>query len=345
MKVAIVNNWVPFIYGGAEFLADHLKKELINCGHNVIVVRVPFQWNPSEKILDHMLAARLLKLDNADKVIALKFPAYYIEHPNKSLWLLHQFRQAYDMWGTPYQDIPSTPQGLGIRQAIINADNFYLKKAKKIFTNSKIVGNRLRNFNQIDSEVLYPPLMDSEKFSPGEFGDYLFYPSRLSHAKRQHLIIESMRFTRSNVKLIIAGNPDAPSDLTLLEELIKKYNLETKVKLIGRWITLEEKVNYFTEALGAIYIPYDEDSYGYVSLEAFHSHKPVLTCSDSGGTLELIEDGVNGLIAEPTPQSLAESMDILFEDKSKTKKMGKEGYHQLISMKLNWTNVVEKLIQ
>ena len=45
-----------------------------------------------------------------------------------------------------------------------------------------------------------------------------------------------------------------------------------------------------------VYLPFGEDSYGYVTLEAFHARKPVVTLSDSGGTLELVRDRRNGLV-------------------------------------------------
>ena len=144
MNVAIVNNQAPFVRGGAELLAEWLHDKLEDYGHQAEIVRIPFQWNPSERIVDHMLATRLVRLANVDRVVALKFPAYYVPHENKVLWLLHQFRQAYDLWGTRYQDIPNTPSGHRIRDAIIDSDRRYLGEANHIYTNSKIVGHRLK---------------------------------------------------------------------------------------------------------------------------------------------------------------------------------------------------------
>ncbi len=53
-----------------------------------------------------------------------------------------------------------------------------------------------------------------------------------------------------------------------------------------------------------MYPPFDED-YGYVTLEAFLARKPVVTARDSGGTLEFVEDGVNGFVCDPDPEALA----------------------------------------
>lgn len=344
MRVAIVNNCIPFIYSGTEILADSLKDTLIEQGHQAAVIRIPFKWYPPQKILEHMLACRLLRFENVDKVIALKFPAYYIKHPDKELWLLYQFRQAYDLWGTPYQDLPHTPESLRIREAIIQADCTFLKEAKRIYAISKVVTERLKRFNGIDSEVLYPPLSNSEKYYCGEYGDYLFYPSRISRGKRQDLAVECMKYTQSDVKLVIAGNPDIPEYLEDIKSLIKRNKLEGKVKLLDRWISQEEKIELFANSLGCLFIPYRED-YGYVSLESYYSRKPVITCSDSGGMLEFVDNGVSGFVVHPQPKPIADAMDKLFYSKELSKRMGRAGFEKLRSMNINWDHVVERLIE
>src|SRR6185369_9522660 len=111
MRVAVLNNWAPFVAGGAEHLADALVRKLAEYGHEAMLVRLPFAWQPPAKVLDHMLAARCLRLPNVDRAVCLKFPAWFVPHENKVLWLVHQFRQAYDLWGTPYQDLPPTAEG------------------------------------------------------------------------------------------------------------------------------------------------------------------------------------------------------------------------------------------
>jgi glycosyltransferase involved in cell wall biosynthesis len=343
MKIAILNVCVPFVYGGAELLADNLKNKLSEYGYQTTIIKIPFQWFPNQKILEHMLACRLLRLENIDKVIALKFPVYYIKHPNKVLWLLHQHRQAYDLWDMP-DGIPNSPEGRRIRDTIIQADNQFIKEAKKIFTISKQVSKRLKRFNDIDSEVLYPPLPDTGKFCCSEYGDYLFYPSRINMLKRQHLAIEAMKYTKSKIKLIVAGAAATREQLEYIENIVKKNHLRKKVKIIGRWISEEDKINLFAKSLGCIFIPYDED-YGYVSLEAHHSKKTVITTHDSGAILEIVEDGLNGLVVSPEPRTIAEAMDKLYYNRALAKRMGEEGYDKLLSLNINWNNVVKKLVE
>jgi glycosyltransferase involved in cell wall biosynthesis len=337
VKIIIASTFVPMIEGGGTFIVDWLDQTFKKNGFKSDVVKIPFHSYPPE-MLEQMLAIRLLDLtDYADLLITIRTPSYMLKHPNKVAWFIHHHRGAYDLWGTPYQDIPDTPEGLRLRRSIMQADNVALRECRKIFTNSKVVSDRLKTFNSIDSEVLYP-------YYCGSYGDYIFYPSRITRHKRQYLAIESMRYTRSGVKLVIAGSPDAPAELEQVEAIVRRYGLESKVEIIGRWISQKEKVDLIANSLGCIYIPYDEDSYGYVSLEAYHSDKPVITCSDSGGTLEIVEDRVTGSIVPPDARALAAAMDRLYNDRQLAMRMGRAGRSRMDSLNISWNHVMERLV-
>lgn len=344
MKIAIINNCVPFVYGGAEMLADGLRARLVEYGHEAMVLRFPFVWNPASRILDHMLSSRLLRLENIDRVVALKFPAYYIEHPNKVLWLVHQFRQAYDLWDTPYQSIPKTPEGLRIRDAIAGCDNRFLGKIKRRYTISRLVSERLRKFNKLSSKVLYPPINNHNKYQCDEYGDYVFYPSRIVRSKRQDLAIESMKHVKTGVKLVIAGNPDSREELDWIASAVRTNNVEGRVRIIPKWISEDEKIRFFAQSLGCLFIPHAED-YGYVPLEAFYSRKAVITCTDSGGPLEFVDNKMNGFAVDPEPKEIAEAIDSLYLDKSMARDMGEAGYDKIRAMKISWERVVRILTE
>jgi glycosyltransferase involved in cell wall biosynthesis len=339
MKIAVVNNQAPFVRGGAELLAEWLHDKLEQYGHNAEIVRIPFQWNPPERIVDHMLAARLVRLANVDRVVALKFPAYYVPHDNKVLWLLHQFRQAYDLWGTDYQDIPDTPAGHRIRNAVIEGDRRYLREAARIYTNSKIVGHRLSLYSGLPSQVLFPPLLDPTPYRCDGYGDYFFFPSRITAGKRQYLAAEAMAHTKTSARLIIAGQPESAQDLERLMSVIHEHGLERKVEVIPRWISDEEKLDLLAGARGVVYLPVGEDSYGYVTLEAFQARKPVLTFFDSGGTLELIEDGRNGRVSSSI-EGLAASIDELTEDRVIAERLGQAAHETIDEMGISWDRVI-----
>ena len=85
--------------------------------------------------------------------------------------------------------------------------------------------------------------------------------------------------------------------------MVDKYKLKDRVTIIDQYISQARKADLFASALGCIYIPYEEDSYGYVTLEAYHARKPVITCADSGGTDVVVLDGKTGFMVPPDPKS------------------------------------------
>ncbi len=344
MRVLVASTYVPFVEGGARVIVKDLVSALRERGHDVDTIEIPFHsaWG---QMLEQMLAIRLLDVsDRSDVLIAIRTPSYLLRHPNKRLWFIHHHRGAYDLWGTQYQDIPATPEGLSIRDSIFAADRLYLPEAQRIFTNSQIVGARLRKYNDLDSEVLYPPLGDPERFVSGPPGDYVFYPSRIVGHKRQLLLVEAAAHISTQARVVIAGVPDDEGQLALLGEAIARHGLEGRVELISHWISEQEKAALIAGSLGVMYVPFLEDSYGYVTLEAFQSSKPVITCTDSGGPLEIIKDGLNGLVVEPDPISIAAAIDRLHAAPDQAVAMGRRAKETLALKDISWDHVVEKLL-
>jgi glycosyltransferase involved in cell wall biosynthesis len=344
VRVLVASTFVPFIEGGGRMIVRDLVNAMRERGHEVDTVEIPFVsvW---DRMLEQMLAIRLMDVsDAADVLVAIRTPSYLLRHPNKRLWFIHHHRGAYDLWGTPYQDIPSTPEGLAVRHAVVAADEIYLRESQKIFTNSQIVADRLREYNGIEGHVLYPPLGEPDRFVPGPAEDYVFYPCRITGHKRQHLAVEAAAHLATDARVVIAGAADSPEQLRPLQETIERHGLQDRVRVIARWISEEEKAELIAGSIGVLYIPFLEDSYGYVTLEAFQAHKPVITCSDSGGTLEIIEDGVNGFIVAPEPAALAAAIDRLRSDPDAASAMGERARETLSVKDINWDRVVTSLL-
>lgn len=344
MRIVIATSIEPFVDGGASLLADWLAKMLRKHGHNVEEFHFPFSYQPSV-LLEQMLALRLLDFhDSTDRLIAIRPPSYLLRHPKKVLWFIHHHRVAYDLWGSKYGGMPDTPEGRRDRAAILNADRVGLSEASAIFSNSQVVSERIRRFNGLDAEVLYPPLFEPERYFCREYGPNLLYVARLVPHKRQSLAIESLQYTKSAVGLIIAGK-GAPGYADELRMLAAKCGVENRVTFLCDWITEEQKINLFADCLAAVYFPYDEDSYGYASLEAHHAQKAVITTFDAGGTKELITDHDNGLIVEPDPRAIAEAMDELYLNRALARSMGQAAGRKPHALGITWDRVVEKLLQ
>jgi glycosyltransferase involved in cell wall biosynthesis len=344
VKILVATTYVPFIRGGATMIASELVHALEERSHEVQLLTIPFLsvWTEMER---QTLAIRMMKVEHlADRLICIRTPSYMLRHDNKVAWFIHHHRGAYDLWGTEYQDVANTEEGLRFRQYLFDSDNTALREVKALYTNSKRVSQRLKKYNDLDSTVLYPPLTRASNFYCEAFDNYIFYPSRMSGHKRQSLAIEAMQFVQNKeVKMVIAGSPDLPYQLAELEKLVETLNLSDRVTILGRWISEDEKIALFARARAGIYIPLDEDSYGYPTLEGFASEKPMITCTDSGGTLEIIEDGVNGYASGPEAESLGKIIDLLANNENLARELGQAGKKKMESMNISWDGVVEAL--
>jgi len=269
----------------------------------------------------------------------MKFPAYLVAHERKVLWILHQHRSAYNLWGTPFDDLSTYPEGVRVREWIKHCDESFIPEARRVFANSKAVADRLKQYNNIESEPLYHPPPLADQLRTGEQGDYVFYPSRLEPQKRQELLIEAMKFVQTPVRAILAGSS---ADLKHYESLIKQHQVADRVQVRG-FVDDEELVELYANALGVCYLPFDED-YGYVTLQGMLAAKPVIAATDSGGATEFVEDNVTGSVVGPDPKAIADAIDRLHRDRQRAARMGEAGRARISSLNLSWENVADKII-
>jgi len=344
VKVVIANAMAPFIHGGAEALAEHLAANLARAGHETETIRIPFRWEPPDRVLDAVLSTSALQVHGADAVIALKFPAYFLPHPNKRLWLLHQYRQAYDLWGTPFGNIPPDRDGVALRDALRQADTRCFEGIVHRFANSPVTQRRLQAFNGVACQVLRPPVNDPGRFQAGEWGAYIFCGGRINEAKRQWLVAEAMRHTRSGVRILIAGPPDSAADLERLERAIRASPAAERIVLRAGRVTDAEIGALVSGALACVSIPVDEDSFSYVAMEACEAAKAVLTASDSGGVVELVADRRTGFVCKPEPRAIADALDRLWQARTDTMRMGRAAQDLWRSLGITWPGTIAALL-
>jgi glycosyltransferase involved in cell wall biosynthesis len=274
-------------------------------------------------------------------VIALKFPAYLIPHPNKVLWLVHQHRTAYDLWHHPLCDLMHFPNGSEVRDAIRHADCQLIPECRGVFSISRNVTKRLRSFCKIASTPIYHPPPDAAQFRCEPADDYLLFPSRLAEPKRQELVLEALSQTRSDVRVCFVGKPDAERYLQKLRDRATELRIHRRVDWRGS-VTDTEKQALYARALAVIFPPIDED-YGYITLESMLASKPVITCTDSGGPLEFVRDGESGFVVAPTPHALAAAFDHVWTNRGEARALGKTGRQAYDNLEISWSGVVRRL--
>ncbi|MFT0171985.1 glycosyltransferase family 4 protein [Paraburkholderia mimosarum] len=344
MKIALVSTFVPFIRGGARNIVEWLEHALREKGHQVEIVYLPEVDSP-DTLYQQMAAFRWIDLSSADRVICFRPQAHLIRHHHKILWFIHHIRAFYDLWDNDlYRGCPDDEKHRGFRKALHEADTAAILEAKHVFTNSRVVSERLKRYNNVSSEVLYPPVFKPERFFCRGYNDEIVYVCRVEHHKRQHLLISAMAQTKTHVRLRICGSSAGPYYPDELRRQIASLHVEHKVSFDDRWITEDEKAEILADCLAAAYLPEDEDSYGYPSVEASHASKAIITTTDSGGVVELVTDGLNGFVCEPDPQELANAMDRLFVDRHLARTMGQNAQNRLDEVKISWSHVIERLL-
>ena len=332
----------PFVRGGSEILADGLVEALEKRGIRVDVVRLPVKWHPKANILRNALAWRMLDLTDSggtpvDAVICFNFPSYAVKHPRKVIWLSHQHRQAYELFGTPFSDFSSSPEDQEIRAAIQALDRRVIGETEHRYTIAGNTARRLEKFLGLTATPLYPPPRRPAAYRCAPPGDYILSVGRLEKLKRVDLLIQALRQTRSSVRSLIVGKGSSEAEL---RDQVRRLRLGDRVEFLG-WVDDDALIDLYAGALAVYFAPFDED-YGYVTVEAFLSGKPVLTAFDSGGPLEFVRDGENGLIRRADPTEFAEAIDRVAADPGWAAELGQAGRESV--RQITWERTVETLL-
>ncbi len=340
MRVAVLRPQVPFVWGGAEILTDRLVEELRGRGHEADVVSVPFKWYPGTRVLTQAFLWRMLDLEEADGqridvVVATKFPSYLVRHRDKRVWLVHQFRQAYELDGTGLGQFGESAEERALRRKVQALDRIALGEASALFAISRNVADRLERSTGLRAEVLTHPPQELD-FRCDGYGDFVLSVNRLDRAKRIDLLLEAAALD-SSLEVVIAG--EGP-DRERLEGLARERGLDGRARFAGR-VSEQELAELYGRCLAVYYAPVDED-FGMVPFEAFLSEKPVLTTTDAGGPLEVVADGRTGLVVSPDAAELARAAGWLREHRDQAASFGRAG--KAIAAEVTWDRAISRLL-
>jgi glycosyltransferase involved in cell wall biosynthesis len=344
MKVLVANNLEPFVRGGAEDLADGLVSALRRHGHESELLRTPFRYDPFDGVLQEMAIIRAMEVVNVDHLIALKFPTYLLRHHQKSIWLVHQFRQAYDLFESGMSNIPDSSVGRELRQAILAADLQAFRESTTVKTISPTVADRLQDHTGIEAGVLYHPLNDPELFTGGRSDGYLFAGGRINSMKRQALLVEALALTAPGVRLVIAGPPDTPETEASLMARAEELGVTDRLRLEFGYLPRARIAELVNSAIACVTVPFDEDSLSYVAMEAAEAGKPIITTSDSGGVLGLVRDGDTGWVCSPDAAAIASAMNAAAANTRRASSLGRAMQAHYRSLGISWDRVVEVLV-
>ena len=341
MRIAVCAPQAPFLHGGAEIVAERLVEELRRREHEADLVTIPYKWYPGTRVLSQALLWRLVDLTESDGrpidlAIATKFPSYVVRHPNKVVWLLHQFRQAYELDRTELGQFGEEPVDRATRRAVHRLDRATLGEARRVFATSRNVAERLQRSTGIEADVLPHPPQDLD-YRCEAYEEFVLSVGRLDRAKRVDLLLEAAA-AANGLRFVIAG--DGP-DRERLETIAAGLRLDGRVSFAGR-VDAGELADLYARCLAVFYAPVDED-FGMVPYEAFLAQKPVITTRDAGGPLEVVEDGRTGLVCEADPRAIAEACAWLAEHRDQARNFGRAGGER--AQRVTWGAAIDRLLE
>jgi glycosyltransferase involved in cell wall biosynthesis len=343
-RVLVLGAQVPFARGGAENLNAGLVKAIAENlpGVAVDLVQLPLKHYPEQRIVTEMMTWRLVDLTEVDGhrvdlVVPTKFPSYAIRHPNKVLWLVHQYRQAYDLAGTVYDRPQLTDIERAARHKLRELDTRFIDECVGRFAISETVCERLLRFNNLLSVPLWPPPLLHDRIHAGVYSDTVIYFGRLDSSKRAGLLLDAARLVLA-AKVVIYGAGTTEADL---REQILQLGLSDRCRL-GGYIPDDDLIAELARARAVFYGPYDED-YGYATIEAFLAEKPVITCRDSGEAARIVERTGGGWVVAPEPAAIAGALeDVYRATDEELAALGRVG--AAFARQLSWRHVVDELV-
>jgi glycosyltransferase involved in cell wall biosynthesis len=298
-------------------------------------IPVPLSEATWEDVLQSYIRCYELDVSAYDLVISTKNPTFMVRHPNHVCWLLHQIRVFYDRFDDEYGKLDTAQLTEKRRQqeTIQLLDNLAFQGVRKIFTNGHETARRLKQYNGFDAEVLYPPVLSEGHYCSGQ--DYFLLPGRLHRWKRVDLVLRAMQHLKPDVPLLIPGTGE---DEPYFRELAKN---DPRIAFLG-FVTDQELLDLYANALAVLFVPKEED-FGYITIEAMLSHKPVIVCTDSGEPARLVQNGSSGFVVKPDAVEIAAAMSVLAKDRKLARDMGEYACAHVPSQ--SWSAVVEKLLQ
>ncbi len=343
-RIVVATSTPPLTEGGHLVIARALVRALEEAGHHAGLVLTP--QNRFGRQGAAYLATWLTDVGltgegaRTDQVISLRFPSYALRHPVHVCWLNHRMREYYDLWER-FRATLSWKNRVkeGLRRRLVHVADRYLltRRVARVYAQSRTVQARLARWGGIAAEVLYPPAPPRSYRCDG-YGDYILLVSRLTPLKRVDLLLDALaRRPARGVRAVIAGDGEARAALAARAAAL---GLEGRVTFAGR-LTDEALVAHLAKCRAVCFPPFDED-YGFVTVEAFAARKAVVTCRDSGGAAELVRDGVNGFVVDPTPDALADALARLADDAALAERLGAAGH--AAAAELTWPRAVERLV-
>ena len=127
-------------------------------------------------------------------------------------------------------------------------------------------------------------------------------------------------------------------ELLVAQAIVTARGVPSRVRFLGR-SSQQELLAEYASARCVVCPAFDED-FGLTCLEAMACGKPVIACTDGGGYIELIEDGVDGFLVAPTGPAIADAITRL-ADRDLARAMGARGRQK--ARRFTWPRAIDQV--
>jgi len=342
MKIAYVHDVIyPYVKGGAEKRVWEIAKRLAARGHEVHIFGMKY-WDGEDVIeregvlLHGVCAPQNLYVDGKrsiktsvlfswkllrslggdfDVVDAQEFP-YFPCFSAKLFSILKRtplFITWHEVWGDYWDEYLGRMGVFGkeIERLTIRLPDKIIPVSERVRRDPLSMGVRGERM------VVVPNGVDLEKIDSVEAGELqydLVYVGRLSEHKRVDLLIEAVSLAREVMPDIRCGVIGDGPGMERLRRLVEDLQIEENVVFLG-FLETDEDLIAAMKSSRIFVLPSMREGFGISALEANACGLPVVTVrSEMNAASDLVEEGLNGLVVNPTPEDMAEAVLKLLKD-------------------------------
>lgn len=182
------------------------------------------------------------------------------------------------------------------------------------------LGTKASKIDKTDVELLRKKHDLKDEFIIGIVG-------RIEKEKGQYKVIEALaKLKELDIKLLIVGSAMQENYMEELVKKVKEFGVEEKVVFAG----FTKQVSEYMQLFDVNILATTNETFGLVVIEAM-INKVAMIATNRGGPLEIIDDGIDGLLFDGSSEDLAHKMKMLYEDNNLQERLANAGFEKVIT--------------
>lgn len=303
MKILIVASIQADCFYEEKYFTPILAEELKKKGHEVDYIFLPF-YKDSLALIEQIVAYSTLEVDCADMLITVGYPACFIPHDNKVIYLMDRLPRFFEYYNSQY-GVLDTPQYSRIKSNVINIEKECFSSCFKLICNSNILQKDIKECHNIDSYIAYLPVINIDttyNIDDKLKEPYIIKESYLLPEERLEIIFEAIKSSKFNIVLSVPRTSKLYRQTLDLQ--IKDYDIEDKVMIIDGFVN----DNVYKNASYYISMTYETRRISNGILRALNNNCKIILGSDVSAENEITK-GSYVSVVNPVSRDLIKFLD------------------------------------